>query len=181
MAKLRVLILPLLLGGTTLPLRSETLTDSPPGVSAADVRQTVAGIISYTRWPHLTGLPRLCIFRSADFAPVLTAASVEHPPAVWQAIPVDDAQQALASQCDILYFGRESSQQQVELINSYQLRPLLTIAEQTPECAAGSAFCLKFINHRVSFSVNLDSLGRSGVRVHPDVLMLASSGSERHG
>lgn len=181
MVKIRVLLVPLLLGGATLPLRSETLTYSPPGMSAADVRQTVAGIISYTRWPHLTGLPRLCVFRSADFAPVLTVASAEHPPAIWQAIPVDDAQQALASQCDILYFGRESSQQQVELINSYQLRPLLTIAEQTPECVAGSAFCLKFIDHRVSFSVNLDSLGRSGVRVHPDVLMLAHSGSERHG
>ncbi|MBP2152324.1 YfiR family protein [Erwinia rhapontici] len=181
MAKICVLLLPLLLSSVTLPIRSETLTDAPSGVSAADVRQTVAGIISYTRWPHLTGLPRLCIFRSAYFAPALTVASVEHPPAVWQAIPVEDAQQALVSQCDILYFGRESSQQQVELINSYQLRPLLTIAEQTPECATGSAFCLKFINHRVSFSVNLDSLGRSGVRVHPDVLMLASSGSKRHG
>lgn len=181
MAKIRALILLLLLSCITSSLRSETLPDARRNVSDADVRQTVAGIISYTRWPKLTGLPRLCVFRSADFALALTAISVEHPPAIWLAIPVDDTQQALASQCDILYFGRESSQQQVDLINSYHPRPLLTIAEQIPECASGSAFCLKFINHRVSFSVNLDSLGRSGVRVHPDVLMLASSGSERHG
>ncbi|MTD28431.1 YfiR family protein [Erwinia sorbitola] len=181
MAKIWMMLLPLLLGGITLPLRSATLPDTPRSVPAADVRQTVAGIISYTRWPHLNGLPRLCIFRSADQAQVLTAAAVEHPPAVWLAIPVDDVKQALISQCDVLYFGRESSQQQVDLINSYQPRPLLTITEQTPECVSGSAFCLKFINHRVSFSVNLDSLGRSGVRVHPDVLMLASSGSGRNG
>jgi hypothetical protein len=181
MAKKRVLLLPFLLSGIVLPLRSETLPEKPSGVSAADVRQTVAGMISYTRWPKPGGLPRLCIFRSAVYAQALTAASVEHPPAAWQSVPVDDVQQALASQCDVLYFGRETSRQQVELINSYQPRPLLTIAEQTPECVAGSAFCLKFINHRVTFSVNLDSLGRSGVRVHPDVLMLASSGSEKHG
>ncbi|MCQ4095412.1 YfiR family protein [Erwinia persicina] len=181
MAKRYVLLLSILLGVISLPLRSEMSSVKPEGASASDVRQTVAGMISYTRWPHLNGLPRLCVFRSAHYASVLISASVQHPPAVWNAVQVDDVQQALTSQCDVLYFGHESSHQQVELINSYQPRPLLTIAEQTPDCAVGSAFCLKFINHRVSFSVNLDSLGRSGVRVHPDVLMLASSGSERHG
>ncbi|HDG1706654.1 TPA: YfiR family protein, partial [Kluyvera ascorbata] len=34
-------------------------------------------------------------------------------------------------------------------------------------------FCLVIDGGQVRFSVNLDALSRSGVRVHPDVLMLA--------
>ncbi|HFD6702485.1 TPA: YfiR family protein, partial [Salmonella enterica] len=37
----------------------------------------------------------------------------------------------------------------------------------------GSAFCLIINNDEVKFSVNLDSLAHSGVRVNPEVLMLA--------
>lgn len=62
---------------------------------------------------------------------------------------------------------------QLELISQYQGRALLLISEQNPECAIGSAFCLITEQNQVRFSVNLDALTRSGVRVNPDVLMLA--------
>ena len=168
-------LIPVLLSTYSLSLRSETITDLRSGDYALEVRQTVSGIISFTQWPKLNGLPRLCVFNSAEFAPVLKSAAVEYPPAVWQTIPVNDIEQALSARCDILYFGRESNQQQTEVINRYRPRPLLTIAEQTPGCEAGSAFCIRIINSQVKFSVNLDSLSRSGVRVNPEVLMLASS------
>ncbi|EOI7245511.1 YfiR family protein, partial [Salmonella enterica subsp. enterica serovar Anatum] len=45
--------------------------------------------------------------------------------------------------------------------------------EQNTECIMGSAFCLIINNDEVKFSVNLDSLSHSGVRVNPEVLMLA--------
>ncbi|MFQ3439697.1 YfiR family protein, partial [Escherichia coli] len=35
------------------------------------------------------------------------------------------------------------------------------------------AFCLIIHNNDVRFAVNLDALSRSGVKVNPDVLMLA--------
>ncbi|HDH7792926.1 TPA: YfiR family protein, partial [Shigella flexneri] len=47
------------------------------------------------------------------------------------------------------------------------------IAEQNTECIIGSAFCLIIHNNDVRFAVNLDALSRSGVKVNPDVLMLA--------
>ncbi|MBB7467182.1 YfiR family protein, partial [Escherichia coli] len=50
---------------------------------------------------------------------------------------------------------------------------LLLIAEQNTECIIGSAFCLIIHNNDVRFAVNLDALSRSGVKVNPDVLMLA--------
>ncbi|STL78088.1 156G surface protein [Escherichia coli] len=46
-------------------------------------------------------------------------------------------------------------------------------AEQNTECIIGSAFCLIIHNNDVRFAVNLDALSRSGVKVNPDVLMLA--------
>ncbi|RVR11094.1 YfiR family protein, partial [Enterobacter hormaechei] len=54
-----------------------------------------------------------------------------------------------------------------------QGQALLLMSEQNPECVIGSAFCLIIEHNQVRFSVNLDALARSGVRVNPDVLMLA--------
>lgn len=77
------------------------------------------------------------------------------------------------------YFGKESPTYQVELKNKYPTKALLLIAEQNPECVIGSAFCLIIKDEDVRFSVNMDSLSRSGVRVSPDVLMLARN--NKHG
>lgn len=37
----------------------------------------------------------------------------------------------------------------------------------------GSLFCLRVEDEQVSFEVNLDSVARSGVRIHPSVLQLS--------
>ncbi|WP_234293130.1 YfiR family protein, partial [Klebsiella aerogenes] len=54
-----------------------------------------------------------------------------------------------------------------------QVGSITLIAEQNTDCSFGSAFCLLINDDRVRFSVNLDVLTHSGVRVNPDVLMLA--------
>lgn len=71
------------------------------------------------------------------------------------------------------YFGNESPTFQMELTEQYPSKALLLIAEQNTECIIGSAFCLIIHNNDVRFAVNLDALSRSGVKVNPDVLMLA--------
>jgi hypothetical protein len=135
------------------------------------VRAIVSGIVSYTRWPDLSEAPRLCIFSSSRFTQALSdGASVPLP---YQPVIVKNDQEALSARCNALYFGSESPSQQIALTGKLQPRPVLTIAEQNPECAAGSAFCLIFHSATVKFSVNLDVLTRSGVRVNPEVLMLA--------
>lgn len=135
------------------------------------VRSIVSGIVSYTHWPSLAGQPKLCIFASSRF----TQALKEEPSVSLPYFPVvvHNDQEALYAPCDAIYFGNESPAYQVELIRKFHSRPLLLIAEQNPECLIGSAFCLIISDDRVRFSVNLDALSRSGVRVNPDVLMLA--------
>lgn len=100
-------------------------------------------------------------------------------PLPYQPVIINTEQEALAARCDGVYFGSESPAAQVELTNKYPSKALLLIAEQNAECIIGSAFCLVINNNDVRFAVNLDSLSRSGVRVNPDVLMLARN--KKHG
>jgi hypothetical protein len=135
------------------------------------VRAIVSGIVSYTRWPALSGQPTLCIFTSSRYLKALSDAAPT--PLPYTPVLVGDQRQALAAGCDAVYFGSESPEAQLELINAFHSRPLLLIAEQNSQCVVGSAFCLIINDLGVKFAVNLDALSRSGVRVNPDVLMLA--------
>ena len=55
-------------------------------------------------------------------------------------------------------------------------RPVLTITDDDPGCGFGAMFCLRARAASVSFSVNLDSIGRGSVRVDPRVLKIGSDG-----
>ena len=136
-----------------------------------NVRAIVSGIVTYTRWPALSGPPRLCIFSTSRYTYSLAQEQPEALP--YKPVIVRNTEEALNTVCDGFYFGSESPSQQAKLTAEYPSRPLLLIAEQNSECAIGSAFCLIINDKRVRFSVNLDVLTHSGVRVSPDVLMLA--------
>lgn len=153
----------LIVGGKT---HAETMAETDKSV-----RAIVSGIVSYTRWPALFAKPKLCIFSSSHYAHTLsesTSVSLPYTPQI-----VHNESEALNATCDAIYFGNESPANQLELFRNYQGRALLLIAEQNAECVIGSAFCLIINEETVRFSVNLDALSRSGVRVNPDVLMLA--------
>ena len=159
-----ILLLLFLLAGS--PLLAQGASDV-----TKNVRLMVSGIVSYTRWPALTGPPRLCIFSASRFSAALqenNATSLPYLPII-----INSKQEALISSCDGFYFGSESPTFQIELIDEYPSKALLLIAEQNTECIIGSAFCLIINNNNVRFAVNLDALSRSGVKVNPDVLMLA--------
>lgn len=143
---------------------------APAGQDNA-VHDIVSGIVSYTRWPAPHGKPTLCIFASSAYVSALSHGAPDAHS--YMPVTVQNEQQALAAKCDVLYFGSETPEQQQQIMNGFQSRPMLTIGEQNAECIIGSAFCLQMNSQRVSFSVNLDALSRSGVRVNPDVLMLA--------
>ncbi|MGU3415694.1 YfiR family protein [Enterobacteriaceae bacterium C34A] len=156
---------------TLLYLSPEAPVFAAPVGQDSAVREMVSGIISYTRWPSLNGKPTLCIFSSSAYVSALQKGDADTLP--YLPVAVQNEQEALTARCDALYFGLEPPERQQEIIQQLSPRPMLTLAEQNPDCATGSAFCLQFRPQRVTFSVNLDALSRSGVRVNPDVLMLA--------
>ncbi|ENA0609951.1 YfiR family protein [Enterobacter bugandensis] len=155
-----------------LLLTAESAVANTLAETDKSVRSIVSGIVSYTRWPTLSGQPRLCIYASSRYTQALNAED-GHGELPYTPVIVHNDREALAAMCDAIYFGNESPAQQLDLISQYQGRALLLISEQNPECVIGSAFCLIIEDNRARFSVNLDALSRSGVRVNPDVLMLA--------
>lgn len=149
-------------------------------VPADKVYQTVAGIISYSHWPVPNKIPTLCIFSSAYFLSSLTAPASTQKTPIFNALVLENSRDLPPSRCDAVYFGRETEAEQLKITEQLPDYPLLTIAEQNKECTRGSAFCLIFSNKTVSFSVNLDALSRTGIRVTPEVLILARPQNEHH-
>ena len=147
-------------------------------VPADKVYQTVAGIISYSHWPVPDKIPTLCVFPSAHFLSTLTTPTTKTP--IFNAVVLENSHDIPPSRCDAVYFGRESEAEQSKITEQLPDYPLLTIAEQNKECTRGSAFCLVFSNGTISFAVNLDALSRTGIRVTPEVLILARPQNEHH-
>ena len=148
------------------------LTDKPD--TAAN--RIVSGIISFTHWPGKNSLPRLCIFATAKHL-AYSNDSLKTPPAkTFDITYINDRASLASAQCDAIYFGSETPQQQSEILETTRGRPTLSIAENNPDCTLGAVFCLLVKQNPPAFSVNLDSLSRSGVKVSPDVLLLSRKG-----
>jgi hypothetical protein len=159
---------------------STPATASVSTSTGAAVSQVVFGIISYTRWPLDPPELQLCIVPPSSYTDALTQAAAKtqgHPVQVRLMSGPDDA--ALSTNCDIVYFGAVSDSERARVLAHLPGHPALTISEHDDECEVGSVFCLAIHDTQVSFKVNLDSLARSGVRVHPSVLQLARGKAAR--
>ncbi|HBV89530.1 MAG TPA: DUF4154 domain-containing protein [Pantoea sp.] len=146
------------------------------GTKDDKANRIVSGIISFTHWQNLNRPPELCVFTSARHLslPENSAAAA----ATFTVLYLAGAGDSAMHRCDAIYFGDQTPQQQVDIIEKLKGRAVLTLAENNAECTLGAAFCLIFQPDHTHFSVNLDSLARSGVRVNPDVLLLSREGSE---
>ncbi|HEY0200773.1 MAG TPA: YfiR family protein [Burkholderiaceae bacterium] len=136
------------------------------------VAQTVQGILSYVRWPVEMTEMRLCIVGPTEYADELTHV---------EQLPLSGGRRIIArrysidevpADCDVVYVGVLSSADWRLLLRRIALRPVVTIGERREQCLAGGMFCLDVRDADLSFEVNLDSVARSGVRVHPNVLQL---------
>ncbi|AKM32632.1 hypothetical protein AB870_07445 [Pandoraea faecigallinarum] len=157
-----------------LPAGGTGSTGSPRD---ANVRQVVLGIISFTRWPVPPARVRLCVVGNTDYArdllaaPAGAASSGSAPPVDAQRQSVTEP--AIGSLCDALYLGAVSDTERRQVLASLAGHPVLTISERNDSCTLGTMFCLNVDADRVTFDINLDTVARSGVRVHPNVLKLA--------
>ena len=94
-----------------------TLVLSLVGISAVasepseNVRTIVSGIVTYTRWPQLSGPPKLCIFSTSRYIHSLAEEAPELLP--YKPVIVRNTEEALQTTCDCFYFGSESPTQQI--------------------------------------------------------------------
>ncbi|KAF1053352.1 MAG: hypothetical protein GAK43_01472 [Stenotrophomonas maltophilia] len=158
------------LGLPAAPLRA----DSEQALREAAVTEVVLGILSYVRWPHEPERLRLCVLGATAYADGLLYGELAQ--ADGRSLDVqrrEVADPSLGSRCDGVYLGGLDAQQRGEVFRALDGHAVLSISEDDAQCSVGSMFCLDVGATRVSFSVNLDSVARSGVRVHPSVLDLA--------
>ncbi|WP_241612782.1 YfiR family protein [Rosenbergiella epipactidis] len=144
------------------------------GEAQVTTNKIVEGILSFSHWPKVEGYPLLCVSKQANFFNIEKAAG--NP--VFRVVAISNPTEFLSAGCDAIYFGRESVEEQNDIINALTGKHILTISENNTDCVAGAAFCLNRRQQLFKFSVNLDSLSRSGVRVNSDVLLLSKDGDK---
>lgn len=144
-------------------------------IQDSKANRIVSGIISFTHWPGVKR-PELCVLSSARHLslPENPASST----ATFTVVYLASVNDFSMHRCDAVYFGDQTPQQQVDSLQHFTGRAVLSLAENNTECTVGAAFCMIFQPNHTHFSVNLDSLARSGVRVSPDVLLLSREGGE---
>ncbi|WP_213940936.1 YfiR family protein [Pseudomonas sp. dw_612] len=140
---------------------------------AKAVTQVVLGILSYARWPVEPAQLRLCVVGPTEYTDDLVKGSTQATgrPVTVRRLLADNP--AIAGECDAVYIGKLTADERSRLFASLIGQPVLSISESSDQCTVGSLFCLRVSDDQVSFEVNLDSVARSGVRIHPSVLQLS--------
>lgn len=156
-------------------INNDVINNSASPAQQLEVANTVMGILSYSRWPansHPDAI-RLCVIAPVKFAADLVPGNNNLTGKMLTVRYITSDSPALITDCDALYSGITSVDQQHSLRNRLVGHPVLTISEKDDDCALLNAFCLVVSPAHVGFKLNLDTLARSGVRVHPNVLQLA--------
>ncbi|MGO4330230.1 YfiR family protein [Cupriavidus sp. 2TAF22] len=151
----------------------------PPG-AAADTAQprseavmrTVYSLLGYARWPVEREVLRLCVDSSARYAGKLSDGGTLASGRPIQSRRIDVMAAGSMTGCDSVYLAAMTDASRKKVAADLGGRPVLVITEEDFECEVGSMFCLSVADNRVSFRVNLDSVARSGIHIHPGVLQL---------
>nr|AAL79574.1 unknown [Pseudomonas sp. Lz4W] len=170
--RLRRLSLCLLLLSTPClaqPEASSNLADQ----RAKAVTQVVLGILSYARWPIEPAQMQLCVVGPTEYTDDLLQGATQSSGRQVQVRRMLVSNPAIARECNAVYLGKLSTAERSSLFSSLSGQAVLSISEYGDQCTVGSLFCLRVTDEQVTFEVNLDSVARSGVRIHPSVLQLS--------
>ena len=170
--RLRRLSLCLLLLSTPClaqPEASSNLADQ----RAKAVTQVVLGILSYARWPIEPAQMQLCVVGPTEYTDDLLQGATQSSGRQVQVRRMLVSNPAIARECNAVYLGKLSTAERSSLFSSLSGQAVLSISEYGNQCTVGSLFCLRVTDEQVTFEVNLDSVARSGVRIHPSVLQLS--------
>lgn len=158
---------------------SQTIVEDSVEGMTHGVNRMLGGIISYARWPgDAPATPRtMCVVGTSRLAQRI-APTVPGGPVV--TVRQTTATGATGSNdCDIIFLGRVPVADRQRLIGWVRGKPVLTITDDDATCSFGAMFCLTGKASSISFSVNLDAIGRGPLRIDPRVLKIGSEGGTR--
>ncbi|WP_231740503.1 YfiR family protein [Pseudomonas lundensis] len=140
---------------------------------AKAVTQVVLGILSYARWPVEPAELHLCVVGPTEYTDDLLKGATQSTGRPVHVRRLLANNPAIVSDCNALYLGKLTDEERSTLFQRLNGQPVLSISERDDRCIVGTLFCLRVGDEQVSFEVNLDSVARSGVRIHPSVLQLS--------
>lgn len=157
---------------------SQTIVEGGADGTTRGVNRVLGGIISYATWPgERPGAARtMCIAGDPGLTDRI-APTVAGGPAI--SVRRLTAAGVIGGGCDIVFLGHMPVADRQRLIAWVRGRPVLTISDDDPNCSFGAMFCLTGRTGSISFSVNLDAIGRGTLRVDPRVLKIGSDGGSR--
>jgi hypothetical protein len=144
---------------------------SGPDRFALGAARTVGSILAYSRWPAAPDPVRLCVIGAASHAALLNGPLPGGITVSRRNLPAGSSDAAIM--CDALYLGNLPLSEMRATIGTVRGRPVVTIAEDDPDCRSEAMFCLVFGQAALSFEMNIDAISRSAVRIDPRVLRMA--------
>lgn len=156
-----------------LQLASQTIIEDDGGGMAGAANRMVGGIVSYVGWPNGRGAAGRSLCQVGT--PRLASNPIAPPLPGGRHLIVRRVTAAAAmagGNCDILFLGHMPVDDRQRLIGWVRDRPVLTVTDDDPACLYGAMFCLARRPAGLGFSVNLDAIGRSPLRVDPRVLQI---------
>lgn len=148
------------------------ITAAPPGNPLRlTVLDAVLGILAHTRWPARTARPlSLCVNKDSPLAAELKTLPDNLPPGRLAPMRLVDLDDELPLDCDLVYLGGGVAA--VGPLAQLIGRPVLSMGEGADFCSRGGMFCLVPTAGSLRVEVNLDTVARSGLHVHPQVLKI---------
>ena len=156
---------------------SQTIVEDGSGGMVRAVNRMIGGIVSYARWPDgSTATTRvMCVIGTPRLTDRLAPDTPGTGSVVVRRLSADVV--ATRTDCDILFLGRMPVADRRQLIAWVRGRPILTITDDDAACIYGAMFCLNNQAASLSFSVNLDAIGRGPLRIDPRVLRIGGGAS----
>ena len=140
---------------------------------AAATARMMRSFIDYTRWPTRNDPVVLCVVGAAAQAGQLDGMTLGDGRRVLRR----SANTASLGGCNVVYFGKLEPAILRQAAQAVRGKSVLTVAENDPLCRSQAMFCLRPEVRSLSFAVNIDAVSRSGLRVDPRVLRMASEPS----
>ncbi|MEC7120197.1 MAG: YfiR family protein [Pseudomonadota bacterium] len=160
-----------------LPTGQLWAQDKPVTSPEVSLSRMIHGILNYTRW-SIPNPIHLCVVDSPQYVQALQLIQTESRNQV-QVLAKSAKEPDLTQQCHVLFFVHTPPEQQQAILNQRGVHQILSLSLNNTDCVVGSSFCLTMRQGVPSFSVNLDSLKQSGIRISSNVLMLAKPHQSR--
>ena len=154
----------------TVQAANQTVVEDSSGGMTRAVNRMVGGIVSYARWPGgSSATPRVMCLVGTPRLSERIAPDIRGPGSI---MVRRMSAAAVTPDCDILFLGRMPVADRRQLIAWVRGRPVLTITDDDAACIYGAMFCLQNRTAGLSFSVNIDAIGRGPLRIDPRVLRI---------